>query len=156
GLDDRPATLELLAPAGSKGGAWTAATQLYPGATPTEFTASNLQYLMDSPIEFSPFVRIRQFRAGPRAFRFALHHLGTDAELDSYVADVEKIVRQEGAVFGEYPEYEPGHYTFLADYLPWADGDGMEHRNSTVMSAAGSIHDDRARLLPTVAHEFFH
>jgi len=28
---------------------------------------------------------------------FSLHHTGTAAELDAYVKDVEKIVRQEGA-----------------------------------------------------------
>src|SRR5262249_60592619 len=49
-----------------------------------------------------------------------------------------------------------GSYTFLADYLPWAGGDGMEHRNSTVMSSSGSIASSRLRLLDTVAHEFFH
>src|SRR6185295_17068842 len=64
--------------------------------------------------------------------------------------------RQEGAVFGEFPEYEPGYYTFLADYLPYASGDGMEHRNSTVMTANGSIRTARQDLLGTVAHEFFH
>jgi len=32
----------------------------------------------------------------------------------------------------------------------------MEHRNSTVMTAPATIRDDRARLLDTVAHEFFH
>ena len=63
-----------------------------------------------------------------------MHHTGTNEELDALVKDVEKIVEQEGAIFGEYPEYEPGHYTFLADYLPYANGDGMEHRNSTVMT----------------------
>jgi predicted metalloprotease with PDZ domain len=110
---------------------------------------------MDSPSEFGP-VSMRQFTVGPRTFRFALHHTGTDAELDGYVKDVEKIVRQEGAIYGEYPEYEPGYYTFLADYLPYANSDGMEHRNSTVMSAAGSIASSRENLLDTVAHEFFH
>ena len=86
-----------------------------------------------------------------------MHHTGTDAELDGFVKDVEKIVRQEGAVYGEFPEYEPGYYTFLADYLPYAGGDGMEHRNSTVMTAGSSIRDGRVRLLvDTVAHEFFH
>jgi len=72
------------------------------------------------------------------------------------VKDVEKIVKQEGAIYGEYPDYEPGHYTFLADYLPYAAGDGMEHRNSTVITAAGSIAASRENLLDTVAHEFFH
>jgi len=59
-------------------------------------------------------------------------------------------------VFGEFPEYEPGQYTFLADYLPNADVDGMEHRNSTVMTQPSTIRGDRMRLLDTVAHEFFH
>src|SRR4029079_6783519 len=101
-------------------------------------------------------VAMRQFTVGARTFRFALHHTGTDADLDGYVKDVEKIVRQEGEIFGEYPEYEPGYYTFLADYLPYASGDGMEHRNSTVMTAAGSIAASREDVLDTVAHEFFH
>src|ERR1019366_2590680 len=52
--------------------------------------------------------------------------------------------------------YEPGYYTFLADYLPYANGDGMEHRNSTVITAAQSIAEGRGRLPDTVAHEFFH
>jgi predicted metalloprotease with PDZ domain len=72
------------------------------------------------------------------------------------VKDVAQVVRQEGEVFGEYPEYEPGYYTFLADYLPYSTGDGMEHRNSTVMTSPGSIRSSRQSLLDTVAHEFFH
>ena len=152
GLDDRPATLTFEEPAGMR---WQVATQLHASSSPLEFTAPNLQYLMDSPAEFGP-VSARQFTAGGRTFRFSLHHTGTDAELDGYVKDVEKIVRQEGAIFGEYPQYEPGYYTFLADYLPWASGDGMEHRNSTVMTSSGSIGTSRMGLLDTVAHEFFH
>jgi predicted metalloprotease with PDZ domain len=152
GLDDRPIIVSFVQPAGMH---WQVATQLHPAATPFDFTAPNLQYLMDSPSEFSPLA-MRQFSVGGRTFRFALHHTGTDAELDSYVKDVEKIVRVEGEIFGEYPAYEPGTYTFLADYLPYANGDGMEHRNSTVMTASASIANGRLRLLDTVAHEFFH
>jgi predicted metalloprotease with PDZ domain len=152
GLDDRPATVTFVQPGGTE---WRVATQLMAGSSALEFTAPNLQYLMDSPSEFGP-VTIRQFSAGARTFRFALHHTGTDAGLDAFVKDVEKIVRQQGAIFGEYPEYESGAYTFLADYLPWADGDGMEHRNSTVITAAASIATERSDLLDTVAHEFFH
>jgi predicted metalloprotease with PDZ domain len=152
GLDDRPATVTFEPPAGLR---WQVATQLLPGSTPLEFTAPNLQYLMDSPSEFGPGT-IRTFTVGSRTFRFALHHTGTEAELDSYLKDVEKIVRQEGAIYGEYPDYESGRYTFLADYLPYANGDGMEHRNSTVITSSGSIASSRANLLGTVAHEFFH
>jgi len=152
GLEDRPVVLSLEQP---PRGQWTVATQLHPGSTPFEYIAPNLQYLMDSPTEFG-LITMRQFSVGSRTFRFAVHHAGTDADLDSFVKDVEKIVRQEGAIFGEYPAYEPGHYTFLADYLPWAGGDGMEHRNSTVMTSARSIREGRSGLLGTVAHEFFH
>ncbi|HWW86574.1 MAG TPA: PDZ domain-containing protein [Vicinamibacterales bacterium] len=165
GLDERPLALVFEQPAGAH---WQVATQLHPvvpqAATPSasgrsarsfELTAPNLQYLMDSPTEFGP-VAIRQFSIGSRIFRFAAHHTGTDAELDDFVKAVEKIVRQEGAIYGEYPEYEPGSYTFLAEYLPYANGDGMEHRNSTVITDRGSIAQNRARLLDTVAHEFFH
>jgi hypothetical protein len=63
--------------------------------------------------------------------------------------DVEKIVRQEGEIFGEYPTYEPGSYTFLADYLPYANGDGMEHRNSTVITGVATIAGDRMSILDT-------
>ncbi len=152
GLEDRPVALTFAQPAGAQ---WKVATQLHPGSTPLEFTAGNLQYLMDSPTEFGP-VAIREFTVGPRRFRFAVHHNGTDAELDAFVKDVAKIVQQEGAIYGEFPDYEPGSYTFLAEYLPYSGGDGMEHRNSTVMTSAGSIRNQRAGLLDTVAHEFFH
>jgi predicted metalloprotease with PDZ domain len=152
GFDDRPATLVFEPPGGAR---WQVSTQLHPGAAPLEFTAPNLQYLMDSPVEFGPGA-MRQFSLNGRVFRVALHHTGTDAELDRFVTDVEKIVRKEGDIFGEYPVYEPGSYTFLADYLPYASGDGMEHRNSTVMTSSRTLRTDRLDLLDTVAHEFFH
>jgi predicted metalloprotease with PDZ domain len=152
GLDDRPATLTFVPPTGVR---WVVATQLHSGSTPFEFTAPNLQYLMDSPVEFGP-LSIQQFTVGPRTFRFAAHHTGTDAELEDFLKDVEKIVKQEGAVFAEYPEFEPGHYTFLADYLRYATDDAMEHRNSTVMTRRASIQSARLDLLGAVAHELFH
>jgi predicted metalloprotease with PDZ domain len=150
GLDDRPATVVFEPPAGVN---WRVATQLHPGSTPLEFTAPNLQYLMDSPAEFGPFT-LRQFTVGAHTFRLTLHHKGSDAEADAFAQDAEKIVRQEGAIYGEYPAYEPGSYTFLIDYLPYADGDGMEHRNSTVITSSSGA--GRARLDDAIAHEFFH
>ena len=66
-LEDRPATLTFVPPADRQ---WQVATQLYPGATAFEFTAPNLQYLMDSPAEFGP-IAIREFPVDDRKFRFA-------------------------------------------------------------------------------------
>jgi predicted metalloprotease with PDZ domain len=154
GLDDRAVTVALAEPSGQR---WLAATQLHAigSPAPLEFTAPNLQYLMDSPVEFGP-VAIRQFSVQDHVFRVAVHQAGGDAALDSFVNDVEKIVRAEGAIYGEYPAYEPGAYTFLADYLPYADFDGMEHRDSCILTSPGSLATDRDDLLEGVAHEFFH
>jgi predicted metalloprotease with PDZ domain len=156
GLEQRPATLRFEPPAGTR---WQVATQLFPGRDARTFTAPNLQYLLDSPTEFSAFA-LRTFTVddGARApvFRIALHHEGTDEELNAYARDAEAIVREMRNVFGEYPAFDNNTYTFLADYLPWASGDGMEHRNSTVLSSSGSLSRAHAGLLGTVAHEFFH
>jgi predicted metalloprotease with PDZ domain len=152
GLDDRSAIVTFAPPPQAR---WQVATQLHPGQTPFQFTAPNLQYLMDSPAEVGP-VSLRQFSVDGQVFRLAVHHTGTDTDLDSFAKDVEKIVRVQGTIFGEYPQYEPGTYTFLADYLPYANRDGMEHRNSTVMTSSTSIQAGRDELIDTVAHEFFH
>lgn len=152
GLEDRAVQLTLEQPSGVR---WDVATQLYPGRHALEFTAPNLQYLMDSPTEFGP-VTFRQFAVDGQTIRFAAHHTGATADLDTFVADVRRIVESERDVFGELPEYEQDTYTFLADYLPYANSDGMEHRNSTVVTSQSSIRSNRIGLLGTVAHEFFH
>ena len=67
-------------------------------------------------------------------------------------------MRETIPIFGELPRFDNGTYTFLSDYLPWASGDGMEHRNSTVLSSPGALRNPAQRqgILGTVAHEFFH
>ncbi len=157
GLEDRAARVQFVPPPAL---GWTPATQLFPTSDPWTFTAPNMQYLMDSPIELSA-QSIRTFTVSnpdgrELTIRAAVHNDATDADVDAYAAGVEKIVREEGAVYGEFPEYETGRYTFLADYVPWGGGDGMEHRNSTVVSSATSLRAGTARVLSTVAHEFFH
>ena len=154
GLEQRPATLRFDVPAGSN---WRVATQLFPGRDPFTFTAPNLQYLMDSPTEVSAHaVRSVTPPGVPAQIRLAVHHTGTDAELDAFAADVQRIVAEGRHVFGEYPRFDDNAYTFIADYLPWAAGDGMEHRNSTILTSATSIRTNRVGLLDTVSHEFFH
>ena len=71
-------------------------------------------------------------------------------------ATSQAIVREARHVFGEYPPFEGNTYTFIADYLPWANGDGMEHRNSTILTSSSSMRTSRLDLLDTIAHEFFH
>ena len=160
GLDRRPTRVTFERPAGT---AWNVATQLFPTGNPLVFTAPNLQFLLDSPSEFGPGV-LETF-AAPMApgdsrpaptIRVALHHAGTAADVAPFVDGVRRIVEQARRLFGEYPAFENDTYTFLADYLPWASGDGMEHRNSTVLTSRGALADSRIDLLGTVSHEFIH
>jgi predicted metalloprotease with PDZ domain len=140
---------------------WKIATQLAPTRDPNVFTAPNLQWFMDSPTEVGP-VTIRSWtetRANKTlTWRLAVHHTGTEADVDSFAVMVHAVVDQEIAMWGEPAGYDFGTYTFLFDYLPWASGDGMEHRNSTVITRSTPIADSARRLrnLNTVAHEFFH
>ena len=156
GFENRPATVRFEPPPGA---GWRVATQLLSGGDAYTFNAPNLQYLMDSPSEFSSFA-LRTFTASDEVrtpvFRVAVHHAGNDGELDAFVRDVESIVREARHVFGEYPVFEGNTYTFIADYQPYAFGDGMEHRNSTILTSSGSLATTRADLLDTVSHEFFH
>jgi predicted metalloprotease with PDZ domain len=160
GWFERPARVTFVQPPGKK---WRVATQLFPTADPLVFTAPNIHYLMDSPADFSNFT-LREFvvdaggKRPPPRFRIALTHDGTEAEADAFATDVERIVRETIPIFGELPDFETNTYTFLSTYLPWASGDGMEHRNSTSLTSPGALRNpaQRAGILGTVAHEFFH
>jgi len=162
GWFERPARVTFVRPPGKS---WKVASQLFPTTDPLVFTAPNIHYLMDSPTDFSDYM-LREFtvddgqkRAGPPpTFRIALTHDGTEAEADAFASDVERIVRESIPVFGELPEFETNTYTFLSTYLPWASGDGMEHRNSTSLTSSGALRSPQQRqgILGTVSHEFFH
>ncbi len=162
GWFERPARVTFVQPPGKK---WKVATQLFPTSDPLVFTAPNIHYLMDSPTDFSNFM-LREFtvedgqkRSGPPpTFRIALTHDGTEAEADAFAKDVERIVRETIPIFGELPNFETNTYTFLSVYLPWANGDGMEHRNSTSLTSSGALRNpgQRQGIIGTVAHEFVH
>ena len=159
GFDMRPARVTFEPPAGSK---WKPATQLFPTEDAWTFTAPNFQYLMDSPTELSDYT-LRSFKVrNPDGKEFtihtAVHHDGDPSAIDAYAAGTEKIVNEAAAVFGEFPAFDNGSYTFLGDYVPWGGGDGMEHRNSTVVASPTSFKNPQAvrGALGTVSHEFFH
>ena len=134
---------------------WKVVTQL-PLITGTTYSAPNLQYFMDSPTEISDF-SLREFKVSSQNVRLALHHTGTEQEVDTYFEKVKKVVLAEREVFGELPKFDYGTYTFLACYVPNASGDGMEHRNSTVLTSTRSLaKGGMERNIGTVSHEFFH
>ena len=102
-----------------------------------KWTAPNLAYFIDSPIEVSAAERF-SWTIGEgeseQTIELALHHTGEAPEAQA-LADVSKlIVDEQIAIFGEPPVFDDGRYTFLVDALPWSNGDGMEHRNSTIVA----------------------
>ena len=153
GFEARPARVTFTPPEGS---GWKAATQLFPTPDPWTFTAPNMQYLFDSPTELSDHV-LREFGVKnpdgkSYTIRAAIHTTSSPQDVEDYFKGVQRIVNESVTVFGEYPAFDAGSYTFLADYLPTNAGDGMEHRNSTVVSGRGNVRSG----LGTASHEFFH
>ncbi len=156
GLEDRPVRVKFIPPDGS---GWRVATQLAPTGDAFTFEAPGLQYFMDSPTVVADFQQI-EWEVGEgsesQAVRIALVHQGDGEDAERYGDGVKAIVREAGAFFGGFPRFDYGTYTFLATYLPWAVGDGMEHRNSTMLTSTASIERNVLGLWGTVAHEFIH
>lgn len=134
---------------------WKVATQL-PLVSETRYSATNLQYFMDSPTEISDYA-FREFQLDSKTIQLVLHHNGTKEETDTYFEQVKKVVLTEKEVYGELPHFDYDTYTFLACYIPNASGDGMEHRNSTILTSTQSLaKGGMENNIGTVSHEFFH
>ena len=156
GFDARPVRLTVRPRDG-----WRVVTQLVPTSDSTIFTAPNVAYFMDSPTEVGP-VTMRSWetihQGRPSTWRLAVHHLGTEAQVDSFVAMARRIVAEQIAAWGEPPRLDYGVYTFIADYLPWVNGDAMEHRNSTFLTGRTPLAERAGRVtqLGSLSHELFH
>ncbi len=154
GFDDRPITLRFR----PYDPDWKVATQL-PAADGGIYRAPNLQYLLDSPIELSDHA-MRQWPVrddgGRYDIRLVVHHRGTAEDVDRFAEKANKVVAEQIAIFGDVPDFDFGAYTFLADYLPHVSGDGMEHRNSTILTNTKSLREADFGQLGTLSHEFFH
>ena len=138
---------------------WTIATQLEPTNDSLTFLAPGLQYFMDCPTKIGDLHYKKWEVKNPDGkvyhFRIALDGREEDAEFTAFTEKIKKIVAQEQAVYGETPAYDYGTYTFLASINPYVHGDGMEHRNSTMISIPERFQGDED-LLEVFAHEFFH
>lgn len=138
---------------------WKIATQLVATTRYNEFTAPDLQYFLDSPIEISDF-SLREFSVNSQGkdyqLRLAIHHDASEEDVDELAQMAEKVVHEHIAVYGELPNFDYGTYTFIADYLPYVNGDGMEHRNSTVLTNSRGLSGNAREMLGTLSHEFFH
>jgi predicted metalloprotease with PDZ domain len=144
GYDKTPIEIRFNIPAEKN---WSIATQLKPTNDPAGFTAPGLQYFMDSPTKIGSGKTYK--------VRFAFEGNSSDSLLTAFTNKVKRITEQSKAVYGEVPDFDFGTYTFIASINPWVRGDGMEHRNSTVISIPANF-DGNDELLDVFAHEFFH
>lgn len=156
GFDERPISITFTIPKETN---WKIATQLKPTSKQTTFTAPNLQYFMDSPIELSNH-QVREWTItsnnSKRTMKIAMHSSDSAAYLDAYTTMAKAVVSETESLWNGLPTFDFGEYVFLCDYLPYAFGDGMEHRNSTVISSSLSLEKSAVRLINTLTHEFFH
>jgi len=156
-LPNTPITVQFHPP---KNSGWKVATQLKPTDNPYTFTAPDYYYFMDSPTELSDFMMTKwdapQDTTG-EVIRLTAHYDGNRKDFNRFADMAKKVVAEEVAVYGEPSDYDYGTYTFIAGYLPYVYGDGMEHRNSTILTSRRSLEGDNAlRNLYTLSHEFFH
>ena len=151
GFENAPATLTFEIPPGS---GWRVATQLKPEEN-GKWSAPNLEWLMDSPVELSAHT-VAEWQLEHQQFRMAVHQRGSEDTVKAYAKKAQAVVLEAEGVFGSFPKFDNGSYTFLMDHLPYASGDGMEHRDSTSISGPLDLKDSADEALGTVSHEFFH
>ena len=137
---------------------WSVATQLKP-MSESAFWAPDYYYFFDSPTMVGD-IDFRRWTSDSNGKTYTIEiaamHEGTDEELNNYTEWVRQVVEEQKAVFGGLPDFDFDRYTFLVSYNPWINGDGMEHRNSTVCSSKGNLENNAKGLIGTISHEFFH
>ncbi len=157
GMEKAPIDIKFELPEGKK---WTIATQLKPvEGSPALFTAPGLQYFMDSPTKIGDLIwkewTLKNTNGKIYNFKLALEAKASDSAATAFARKVQNITEEAQAIFGEVPAYDYGAYTFIASINPWVRGDGMEHRNSTMISIPANF-DGNNYLLDVFSHEFFH
>ncbi len=156
GQDNAPITIRFDIPNENKG---VIATQLFPTDAPNTFTAPGLQYFMDCPTKIGNlhFREWKVVNADGKQYtiRVALEADATEQQIDELAEKTKKITAEAKEVFGEYAPYDHSTYTFIISANPYVFGDGMEHRNSTMISQTmGSFNPNW--LTGVISHEYFH
>lgn len=138
---------------------WKIATQLtLLDSNKNVYAAPDLYYLMDSPCILSDFALRKLDSDQNNGFniQMALYTTAADKELNQFAKMTQSVINEQREIFGEFPVFMDSSYTFLCSYGPGMFGDGMEHRNSTMIASAIPLAGNQNRLIGTISHEFFH
>lgn len=156
GMEDLPIKVIFDLPGTSS---WKIATQLeLLDSTTNTYFAPDLQYFMDSPCILGA-LKTKELMIQDHEelkIKITLNSEAEDTEIELLKAMMQKVVMEQKGVFGEFPSFNENTYTFLCSYGPGFFGDGMEHRNSTMISSSMPLAGNQNRLIGTIAHEFFH
>jgi predicted metalloprotease with PDZ domain len=117
------------------------------------FVAENYDQLIDSPVEIGN-QQVYSFAVDGKQHEVSIYGSG-NLDPKKFIADIKKIVKAAGTVFGEYP-YQ--RYVFII-HLVSERGGGLEHRNSSMIKLqrwSFKSRTDYLQQLSLVAHEFFH
>ncbi len=155
-FDTRPIKLTINLPDTSS---WTIATQLPPiDSVNHVYFSPNLQYLMDSPVLVGNLAwkTLKLPQSADSNFHLALLGEIHDTDFELLAEKASLVIEEQKMVYGEFPDFDYNHYTFLASYGPEMHDDGMEHRNSTVITQPATDKSNLNDLIGTISHEFFH
>ncbi len=131
---------------------WRIATALT-STSPTSFTASDYDHLVDGPIEMGMF-RDAVFEQGGAHYRVVVDADPADYDLQKIVAMDRSVVAAATAWMNDRPF---DHYVFLYHFPRTPGGGGMEHAYSTAIQLNARYVAGNAQYLNNVsAHEFFH
>ncbi|RYY11933.1 MAG: M61 family peptidase, partial [Chitinophagaceae bacterium] len=157
GLDARPRVVNFIFP---ENPSWKVATQLKPLGE-NKYYAKNLQYFMDSPTDIADLKIISWDVSNMDGRKQTINYVTNTPDampvLENYAAMLKRMVLEHQAVWGELPAFDYGQYYFLQSVHLENAGDGMEHRNSTVIvERQKSVAGNESDQLSTFSHEFFH
>ncbi len=138
---------------------WKIATQLLVLDSARQvYAAPNLEYLMDSPCMLSDFSlkELEKDQMDGFSIRMAIKSDVKEGDINRFAEMTSAVIHEQKVIFGEFPTFMDSTYTFLCSYGPGFHGDGMEHRNSTMISSEIPLTGNLETMIGTISHEFFH
>ena len=138
---------------------WKIATGLGRSSVRNVFTAKSFHELVDCPTIFAGEMKQMDFQIANTTFY--IHFYGTfmgGQQVDrAILADMQKMCREQIAVFGSFPSDD---FHFIYVLLPYDFRHGVEHMNSTMIfrpaKATQSVQAARSGLFGTTSHELWH